>query len=93
MAEQPWKFTNALCSQVGTEMFFVEDRDEQNLTSLSDYKLAINICSRCEHITDCADWGIKHESFGVWGGLTPKQRRTIRQKRNMILDSELDTLG
>jgi hypothetical protein len=94
MAEQPWNFTNALCSEIGTEMFFVEDRDEQDLTSLSDYKVAISICRKCEHISDCAEWGIKHEGFGIWGGLTPKQRKTIRQSRNIIIiTTELNTLG
>lgn len=93
MADKPWDFTNALCSQIGTEMFFIEDRDEKDLTSLADYKFAINICNQCEHIADCAEWGVKHETYGVWGGLTPKQRRTARQKRNIILDTELDTLG
>jgi len=93
MADKPWNFTNALCSQIGTEMFFIEDRDEQGLTSLADYKFAVSICNQCEHIADCAEWGVKHETHGIWGGLTPKQRRTARQKRNIILDTELDTLG
>lgn len=92
MSIEPWKFSNPLCSEVGTEMFFIEDRDEKTLTSLADYKIATDICKRCENITECSEWGIKHELFGIWGGLTPRQRRTARHKKNIILDTELDTL-
>tara|TARA_B100000214_G_C23937828_1_gene614050 strand:- start:709 stop:864 length:156 start_codon:yes stop_codon:yes gene_type:complete len=41
---------------------------------------------RCDIVDGCAEHGIHHEAFGIWGGLTTKDRREIRRKRNIILD-------
>ena len=39
------------------------------------------ICVTCPHRDACAEWGIERETFGVWGGLTPADRRRIRKAR------------
>ena len=44
-------------------------------------------------MAECAEWGIKHEVFGIWGATTPQQRKRIREKRNIVVDVELKTLG
>jgi WhiB family redox-sensing transcriptional regulator len=33
----------------------------------------------------CREWGLHHELFGVWGGLSERQRRRIRHERNIIV--------
>jgi len=93
MANEPWTFENPLCSQIGLETFF-EDSEKVNSkgTAREDYRAAIKICSSCAHISECAEWAIKHELFGIWGGTTPIQRKTIRRQRNIIIDGELKTL-
>lgn len=93
MANEPWTFENPLCSQIGTETFF-EDSEKLNSkgTAREDYKAAINVCSSCIHISECAEWAINHELFGIWGGTTPNQRKAIRRQRNIIIDGELKTL-
>jgi len=36
------------------------------------------ICTQCPVRQVCADYAIRNrEPYGVWGGLTPKQRRTV----------------
>lgn len=93
MANEPWSFESPLCSQIGMEPFFEETErlNEKSKTRL-DYQLAISICKSCIHIAECAEWGIKHEAFGVWGGMTPQERGRIRKIRNIKIDTELKTL-
>jgi WhiB family redox-sensing transcriptional regulator len=50
--------------------------------------MAISICKGCPHRTECAEWGIKKERFGIWGGLSERQRRLLRQQKNITLRGE-----
>jgi hypothetical protein len=42
---------------------------------------ALEICKSCPVQIQCAEYGIKHESEGIWGGLTSTTRAKIRSKR------------
>lgn len=46
------------------------------------------ICEWCPMREPCADWGIRHETHGYWGGLSPADRRKIRRKRGRPLQSD-----
>ena len=41
------------------------------------------ICATCPVVDACAEWGIAHEEYGVWGGLSERQRRRIRRQRRI----------
>ena len=44
---------------------------------------ATTICGRCPVAQECANTAIENgETFGIWGGLTPKQRRQKRVARH-----------
>jgi WhiB family redox-sensing transcriptional regulator len=45
------------------------------------------VCEACPVRRECADWGIHHEQLGIWGGTTDRQRREIRRKLGIILDT------
>lgn len=77
----PWKYEDPLCAEVGTEIFFGRDQDEPLKGALPQdmYKDAKKICESCNHSAECAEWGIKYESHGVWGGLSPADRRNFRR--------------
>jgi WhiB family redox-sensing transcriptional regulator len=75
--------SQALCREVGTEFFYPEDGKE-NDTSI--YSFARKICSGCEVKQACLDWGIRHEGYGMWGGMTPRERMAVRKKMNITLD-------
>lgn len=36
------------------------------------------ICRECPIRKQCADYGIRWEEFGIWGGLTAKDRKKLR---------------
>lgn len=84
----PKTFSNPLCSEVGYQFFYIDDEDDDTIPEHlknKSYKTAIKVCSSCEHISDCAEWGIRKESWGVWGGLTPWDRTQIRKERGMTI--------
>lgn len=84
----PQNFENPLCAEVGTQFFFLDDDDDDTInpeTANVSYNIALSICKKCIHISDCAEWGIRRERWGVWGGLTPYDRSQIRRKRNITL--------
>lgn len=86
----PWEFKEALCAQVGTEVFFIEDKDEIiKRTKQSDYEFAKKVCNSCVHIQECADWAIKKERHGLWGGLTPQERKKIRGKLKITIEENI----
>lgn len=42
------------------------------------------ICGACEVKKDCLDYAIRHgEKFGIWGGLSERERRRIRRQRTI----------
>ena len=75
----PREFENPLCAQVGGDIWFPEKGD--------NCQEAKAICNGCSHRTECAEWGIKHELHGIWGGLSGNERRLIRRKKNIVLET------
>lgn len=46
-----------------------------------DYAAARRICNACPAIDDCRDYALTaREPFGMWGGLTPTERRAIQKE-------------
>lgn len=84
---KPWDFEEPLCAEVGSEIFFARDTDETEYTSSSTrtYQDAKKICEMCTHKMECAEWGIVNETHGVWGGLTPVERNTIRRRSRITV--------
>lgn len=45
--------------------------------------LAKRICAACRIRRACLDWAIEHgEKHGVWGGMTPDERKAEAERRN-----------
>jgi WhiB family redox-sensing transcriptional regulator len=62
----------ALCSQTDPEAFFPEKGG-----TTRDAK---RICERCEVRAQCLEYALAHdERFGVWGGLSERERRRLKQ--------------
>lgn len=60
----------AACLDSNTELFFMETPQE--------IAKAKSICSECPLIRDCAQWGVRFEEYGVFGGLSAKERHLLR---------------
>ncbi|GAA2302277.1 WhiB family transcriptional regulator [Streptomyces kunmingensis] len=62
----------ALCAQTGGDFFFPEPG-----SSVREAKL---ICQMCEIRPACLEYALTHdERFGVWGGLSEKERHHLRR--------------
>lgn len=67
----------AACRGAPTESFFPIDtgqRVEELARALSDA-----YCRACPIMVECKEWALRHESEGIWAGLTPRARRAIRK--------------
>jgi WhiB family redox-sensing transcriptional regulator len=69
------------CAEVGVEFFFPENNNE----APGDYQKARSVCQRCDWQIECGDWALRHDSsYGMWGGMTPRERRTMRHRLGII---------
>lgn len=46
------------------------------------YVEAKKVCAGCEVKAECLEWGMSDTDFGVFGGLSPKERRQLNTERN-----------
>ena len=82
---EPREYEAPLCAQTGNgDAWF----PEHGRGTDGEVVYARNICNNCIHKTECAEWGIKFERFGIWGGLSAYERKQIRRKRNIVLSRE-----
>ena len=64
----------AACRGTDTEIFFPANADEE--------AEALSICATCPVRAQCLDYAVRNrETYGIWGGTTPEQRRRIRRER------------
>ena len=84
---EPHEFEVPLCAQIGGDLFFPEYETEGKLARI-DIEAAKSICRSCQHVTECAEWGIRKELHGIWGGLAASDRRKIRRLRNINLEQD-----
>lgn len=68
--ELDWQ-ADALCAQTDPEAFY-PDKGGSN-------KAAKAVCMRCPVRPACLDYALTHdERFGVWGGMSERQRRQLK---------------
>jgi WhiB family redox-sensing transcriptional regulator len=73
MGDAPEWQERALCAQTDPEAFFPEKGGST--------REAKRICSRCEVRADCLEYALgKDERFGIWGGLSERERRKLKRK-------------
>ena len=65
--------SDALCAQTDPEAFFPEKGG-----STRDAK---KICTGCEVRSQCLEYALSNdERFGIWGGLSERERRKLRKR-------------
>lgn len=79
----PRLFEKPGCAEVGGDFWFPEKSD--GLTNTVEMQIAKSICKKCPHQSECAEWGIVNESYGIWGGLVSRERQQIRSARGITL--------
>lgn len=72
IARDRWQM-DALCAQIGPAEFFPEMGGSA--------RTARSVCRRCPVQAECLEAGMS-EKYGVWGGLSELERKTLRAERN-----------
>jgi WhiB family redox-sensing transcriptional regulator len=71
--EPPEWQDRALCAQTDPEAFFPEKGGST--------REAKRICTGCEVRTECLEYALAHdERFGIWGGLSERERRKLKRR-------------
>lgn len=79
-ADWDWQSKSA-CKDQDTSLFFYEDNERGEI---KDKRIAAakQICDGCSVKTQCLEFALQiKEDYGIWGGLTPEERYTIRRRR------------
>ncbi len=80
-----------LCTGMPIEIWFPvvkkggankEERAERNRLD----KVAIETCSVCEKKTHCLEYSLRHEPFGIWGGMNESERSKLRDSRGIMIE-------
>lgn len=70
--ELEWQ-ERALCAQTDPEAFFPEKGGST--------REAKRVCLSCEVRVECLDYALANdERFGIWGGLSERERRRIKKR-------------
>ena len=73
--EEGWQ-ERALCAQTDPEAFFPEKGGST--------REAKKICTGCEVKAECLEYALANdERFGIWGGLSERERRRIKREAAM----------
>ena len=86
--------TDAACSGMDGDMFYddmivSESAKEYGMytsTAPKQHAMLRRVCANCPVKIECAEFAIKHERFGFWGGLTAMERHSIRSMKNILLE-------
>ncbi len=66
----PEWYADALCAQVADEPFFPDKG--------GSIREAKSVCARCPVKAECLAYALdRHERYGIWGGLSERQRRPL----------------
>lgn len=83
---------DALCKGLHPDMFFPPlFKEERQGPESQYYWLGKFVCEHCPVLRECAEAGWEEE-YGLWGGMTPKDRRNKRYALNKsrVLVTALD---
>lgn len=69
------------CNDANADLFFSEEG--------SEIAQAKQICNGCPIIQKCRDWAIGNENFGVWGGMSERERYLARGGKEALETQEV----
>jgi WhiB family redox-sensing transcriptional regulator len=67
--------TNPPCQETDPEAWFLDKSD------VGTSRQAKELCKECPVIAECGAFAVANqEQFGIWGGMTPRERSFLRTK-------------
>lgn len=69
----------AACRDEHPELMFPVGNDGPALAQIRQAK---TVCTSCPVTAQCLQWALEHgQDRGIWGGLTPDERRALKRER------------
>ena len=68
------------CAQFDLEFYYAEPRNRDDKEEIKTLK---SMCYTCSFQTQCLEWALHNEKFGIWGGLDEDQRKVVRRERKI----------
>ncbi|MBH2007970.1 WhiB family transcriptional regulator [Candidatus Saccharibacteria bacterium] len=76
----PLNSTQANCKDVGLDFFATEHEGTIDYNKRAKKEL-LPVCASCAIKSACLEWALENnEGHGVWGGMTPTQRRELQRR-------------
>lgn len=75
-----WQAQGA-CRDMDSNLFYYEDQERgpAKETRIANAKA---VCEGCKVKTECLEFALQiNEQHGIWGGLTPEERQTVKRRR------------
>lgn len=71
-------WADAACEGAPTNLFYIIEEDKRviNLIGLEPVR---RICGSCPIWNKCLAYGMRHEIYGMWGGLSSKERAALKK--------------
>jgi WhiB family redox-sensing transcriptional regulator len=83
-----WQY-DGLCRSVDPEVFFPPDSERGPVRQLREMQ-AKRYCQACPVLNQCRNHALlMHEPYGVWGGLTPRERDVLLQQEPDVASLQL----
>jgi WhiB family redox-sensing transcriptional regulator len=76
----------ALCRHLPVRVFFDVD-DPSGAVRTHAEQVAKGVCRRCPVIVACREHALAAEDYGIWGGLTAREREDIRNRRRRLAEA------
>lgn len=95
MIRKPRWHTRAACLGVGTHVFYP---DMVGVGERKAYQDARDYCKKCPVQRECLEQAMEDEitsprRYGMFGGLTPKERRELQLKRDTTVSRSVQRVG
>lgn len=74
------RFEGAACRGARTDAFFADLGPAVHAAKA--------VCRRCHEQDACLVWGLAFEEFGIWGGMTARERAAVRRQERSALAAE-----
>ena len=78
---EDWRDKRA-CRDVSPDVFYPVNAGGGAANNAYDAQVAAAkaVCARCDAAEDCLAWALERgEDHGIWGGLTERERRSLRE--------------
>lgn len=69
------------CTNTDADLWFPDDSDRGQSDTRMRYRVAKKLCAQCPVQQLCLEYALlQPETDGMWGGLTPVERKNLKQK-------------